>query len=73
MKKKTWLYIILAVIAAIAIAVSVVAALVVSDYKGTSRNGELCKITIKEGSSVSSIANILEESGAVDSALVFRM
>ena len=73
MKKKTWLYIILAVIAAVAIAVSVVAALVVSDYKGTSRNGELCKITIKEGSSVSSIANILEENGAVDSALVFRM
>ena len=73
MKKKIWLYIVLGVLLAAIIAVFMVAASVYSDFKGSSRNGELCKITIPEGSTVSAIAGILEENGAVNSALNFRL
>lgn len=73
MIKKNLKFIILGAIALIAIIITIVAVSVVSDYNGSSRNGDICKITIPQGSSVSAIANILEENGAVDSALAFRI
>ncbi len=73
MKKKIWLYIILAVINVIIIATAIVVFSAFSDFRGTSRSGEVCKITIPQGSSVSAIADILEDNGAVNSALYFRM
>ena len=73
MKKKSLLYIILAVVAVVLIAISVVAVTVICDINGSSRNGDVCRVTIPQGSTVSSIANILEDAGAVDSALSFRI
>lgn len=73
MKLKKILLIFLALLAVMAIAVGIVAATAVSDYKGTARNGELCTITIPEGSSAATVANILQEGGAINSALYFRI
>lgn len=73
MLKKNLKFIIFGAIAVILVAVIIVTVAVVSDYNGSSRNGDICKITIPQGSSVSAIANILEENGAIDSALAFRI
>ncbi len=73
MSKKNFKFIIFGAIAVILVAVIIVTVAVVSDYNGSSRNGDICKITIPQGSSVSAIANILEENGAIDSALAFRI
>lgn len=73
MSKKNFKFIIFGAIAVILVAVIIVTVAVVSDYNGSSRNGDICKIIIPQGSSVSAIANILEENGAIDSALAFRI
>ena len=73
MSKKNFKFIIFGAIAVILVAVIIVTVAVVSDYNGSSRNGDICKITIPQGSSVSAIANILEENGAIDSAIAFRI
>lgn len=73
MIKKNLKYILLGIVAVIIVAAIIVVFSVMSDFKGTSRNGDICKVTIPQGSSVSAIAEILEESGAIDSALTFRI
>lgn len=73
MLKKNLKFIILGALAVIAIIIIIIAVSVISDYNGSSRNGDICKITIPQGSSVSAIANILEENGAIDSAFAFRI
>ena len=70
---KKILIIALAVLLAIIIAVAVIASSIMSDIKGTSRDGELCSVVVPQGASVADIANLLEEAGAVDNALVFRL
>ena len=62
-----------AVLLAIAIAVGVIVASVMADIKGTSRDGALCTVVVPQGASVTDIATLLEEAGAVDNALVFRL
>ena len=61
MNIKKILLVFLALLAVCVIAVGIVAATFAADYNGTSRNGDTCKITIPEGSSAASIANILQE------------
>ena len=73
MIKKNLKFIIIGAITLIAIIIAIFAVSVICDYNGSSRNGDICKITIPQGSSVSAIANILEENGVVDSALAFRI
>lgn len=70
---KKILIIALAVLLAIIIAVAVIAFSIMSDIKGTSRDGKLCAVTIPQGASVAAIAELLEDAGAVDSALTFRL
>ena len=70
---KKILIIILAILAVILIGVAIVAFSVMADIKGTSRYGQLCQVTIPQGASVAQIADLLEEAGAVDSALTFRI
>lgn len=70
---KKILIIVLAVLLAIAIAVAVIAASVMADIKGTSREGALCTVVVPQGATVTDIAALLEEAGAVDNALVFRL
>lgn len=73
MNKKNLKFIILGVIAVILVAVIIVTVSVISDYNGSSRNGDICEVTIPQGSSVSAIAELLKENGAIDSALSFRI
>lgn len=73
MKKKSLLYIILAVFAVIIITALAVVLSYLSDYNGSSRDADICRITIPQGSTVTQIAEILEENGAIDSALHFRI
>jgi UPF0755 protein len=72
-KKRTALYVVLGVVAAIIITAVVIIASAVFDYKGTSRSGELCTVNIPQGSAVSTIAKLLEDAGAIDNALLFRV
>ncbi len=73
MKIKKVLIIVAAVVLAILIALIIVVSSIMSDIKGTSRDGKLCSITIPQGATVAQIAEILEEAGAVDNALIFRI
>lgn len=70
---KKILIIVAAVLLALIIAVVIIASSIMSDIKGTSRNGELCTVVVPQGATVSDIANILEEAGAVNNALVFKI
>ncbi len=72
-KKRTGLWIALGIVAILVITAIIIVSSAVADYKGTSRHGELCTVIIPEGSAVSTIANLLEDAGAVDSALLFRV
>ncbi len=72
-KKHTLLYIILGVVAAAITAAAVLIFSALADYKGTSRNGELCTVNIPKGAAVSTIAGLLEDAGAIDSPLLFRV
>lgn len=72
-KKRTGLWIALGVVAILVITAIIVVSSAVADYKGTSRHGEMCTVIIPEGAAVSTIANLLEDAGAVDSALLFRV
>lgn len=72
-KKHTLLWVVLGIIAALIIAVVIVVSTAVADYKGTSRNGDICEVIIPEGAAVSTIASLLEDAGAIDNALLFRI
>ncbi len=72
-KKHTVLFVVLGVIAAIILSAVIVVTSAVADYNGTARKGEICTVTIPQGAAVSTIANRLEEAGAIDSALLFRV
>ena len=73
MKLKTVLIIVAAVLLAVLIAAVIVVSSIMSDIKGTSRDGKLCSVTIPQGATVAQIADILEEAGAIDNALTFRI
>lgn len=71
-KRKLW-PIILCVIGALVVALSIIAAVIWSDYSGSARNGDTVTVTVKQGSSVSAIARELENQGAIGNGLFFRI
>ena len=72
-KKLLPLYITAGVLGVIIIVLLIVAISFQRDFSGASRKGDLCTVVIPQGSSVSQIANRLEEAGAIDNALLFRV
>ncbi len=72
-KKRTVLYIILGIIAVLIITGIIIVVSALADYNGTSRKGDICTVNIPQGASVSTIANLLEDAGAIDNALLFRV
>lgn len=67
------LWIVLGIVAALITAAVIIVCSVVADFNGSSRNGDIVKITIKEGTSVSEIGRLLEEAGAIGNAELFRL
>ena len=72
-KKHIVLWVVLGVLAALIISAVIIVLSVIADFNGTARNGDLVKITIKEGTSVSEIGRLLEEAGAIGNAELFRL
>lgn len=72
-KKHTVLWVALGFLLAIIIVVAIMCEIIVNDYKGSSRNGNIVTVEIPQGASVSTIADRLQAAGAVDHALLFRV
>lgn len=68
-KIKSWLL----VVAALAVVALVIFGWAYAEFSGALKSGDTCYVTIKQGSSVSSIAAELKKVGAIDSELLFRV
>ena len=73
MKKNTFLLTVLCVLLVFVVIVVAVLSYAVADYKGTLRNGDVCTVVVPQGAPVSTIAELLEQEGAVNSGLFFRI
>ena len=72
-RKHIWLFALLGFFVVLIVAALIAYSLCMADYNGTFRNGDTVSFEIPIGSSVSQIANILEDAGAIDNALLFRV